>query len=566
MKLVFCRPASQCERITFFLKGETTMKRILSLILLACFALTASAFAEAVDPYGPVADETVKITVGRAESANILYDEGENSADNYIVRYLEEKLNVDYEYAFSVDDSAYVTKVNMAIASNEIPDVMNVNYTQLTQLVEAGAIEDMTDAFNTYASESLKKCFDSTNGITLGLGTFDGRLMGIGDICPGMDSVPVLWIRADWLRQCNLEEPKTWDDVMAVARAFLEQNPSGSVNTGIAVCSNIVQPNGGNYRLDAMFHYFGAFPQQWIYDAEGKLVYGSITEETRQALGAIAQLVNDGVINASLAVMDDNQCYELIANDQCGMFFGSWWGGQWPVVSIMGGRPDDVEFKPLLVMANPETGKFDVCGKNPTNTFIVVKKGCSEDVKEAVVKTINYQYDLDQAQAEGVRPNGMDSNFSWHYYPINVLHCDYDAKEIQIAQVMDVIDGKMAYDDLSGDGKTWYNGYTTVLNGSFREAYDTNQATANAWGWAVGALCVESAGDQVNMFPEASYAETPSMEKLWTAMETLEEEYFLKVITGEASLDGWDDFVSEWKSLGGDKITAEMEQYIAENK
>ena len=58
------------------------MKRILSLILLACFALTASAFAEAVDPYGPVADETVKITVGRAESANILYDEGENSADN----------------------------------------------------------------------------------------------------------------------------------------------------------------------------------------------------------------------------------------------------------------------------------------------------------------------------------------------------------------------------------------------------------------------------------------------------------------------------------------------------
>ena len=120
--------------------------------------------------------------------------------------------------------------------------------------------------------------------------------------------------------------------------------------------------------------------------------------------------------------------------------------------------------------------------------------------------------------------------------------------------------------DKPDDGKTWYNGYTTVLNGSFREAYDANQATANAWGWAVGALCVESAGDQVNMFPEASYAETPSMEKLWTAMETLEEEYFLKVVTGEASLDGWDDFVSEWKNLGGDRIPAEMEQYIAENR
>ena len=40
----------------------------------------------------------------------------------------------------------------------------------------------------------------------------------------------------------------------------------------------------------------------------------------------------------------------------------------------------------------------------------------------------------------------------------------------------------------------------------------------------------------------------------------------MKVITGEASLDGWDNFVSEWKNLGGDKITAEMEQYIAENR
>lgn len=540
------------------------MKRLLTILLTLCLVLGGTfALAEAVDPYGPVSDETVVITVGRAESANVSYDEGEDSANNYIVRYLEENLNVDYQYAFSVDDSTYVTKVNMAIASGDIPDVMNVTYTQLVQLVEAGAVEDMTDAFNTYASDSLRKCFDSTNGVTLELGTFDGKLMGIGDICPGMDAVPVLWVRGDWLDACGLEVPTTWDEVVNVAKTFLEKNPSGKVTTGIAVRDDIVQPNGGTYQLNAIFNYFGAYPEQWIYDENGDVVYGSITDETRDALAAIAGLVQDGVLNASLAVMDDSQCYELIANDQCGMFWGAWWNGQWPVVNIMGGMDDSAYFVPVLTLANPETGKFDVCGKSPTNTFIVVKKGCSEDVKEAVVKTINYQYDLDQAQAEGVRPNGMDSNFSWHYYPINVLHCDYDAKEIQIAEVMEVIAGNMDYDDLSGDGKTWYNGYTTVMNSSFREAYNTNLATANAWGWATGALCVQSAGDQVNMFPAASYADTPSMEKLWTAMETLEEEYFLKVITGEETLDSWDDFVAEWKNLGGDTITAEMAEYVA---
>ena len=52
--------------------------------------------------------------------------------------------------------------------------------------------------------------------------------------------------------------------------------------------------------------------------------------------------------------------------------------------------------------------------------------------------------------------------------PINVLHCDYDAKEKQIQAVMDCIDGKVAYDDLNGDGKTWYNGYTCLLYTSLR--------------------------------------------------------------------------------------------------
>lgn len=53
-------------------------------------------------------------------------------------------------------------------------------------------------------------------------------------------------------------------------------------------------------------------------------------------------------------------------------------------------------------------GKLNVPMKSPTTTYIVVKKAVRK-IKEAVVKTVNYQYDLDQSQAENVRPNGMDS-------------------------------------------------------------------------------------------------------------------------------------------------------------
>lgn len=127
-------------------KAETTATADNSPAQTQAAADNAEVLEENVDPYGPVSDEKTVIHVGRAESANVSYEDGEDSQNNYIVKYLQDKLNVEYVYDFSVDDSSYNTKVAMAIASGDMPDVMNVSYTQLVQLVNAGAVEDMTDA------------------------------------------------------------------------------------------------------------------------------------------------------------------------------------------------------------------------------------------------------------------------------------------------------------------------------------------------------------------------------------------------------------------------------------
>ena len=54
------------------------------------------------------------------------------------------------------------------------------------------------------------------------------------------------------------------------------------------------------------------------------------------------------------------------------------------------------------------------------------------------------------------------------------------------------------------------------------------------------------------------YAQTESMESYWANLKKMEDETFAKIIMGQASLDSFDEFVSNWKSQGGDKILDEI--------
>ncbi len=81
-------------------------------------------------------------------------------------------------------------------------------------------------------------------------------------------------------------------------------------------------------------------------------------------------------------------------------------------------------------------------------------------------------------------------------------------------------------------------------------------------GLANGAWTVQSQADKLNQVYAATYAESPSMEMMWAALTTLEDEFFLQVLVGDTSIDEFDNFVSQWKALGGDTITKETNEMV----
>lgn len=63
-------------------------------------------------------------------------------------------------------------------------------------------------------------------------------------------------------------------------------------------------------------------------------------------------------------------------------------------------------------------------------------------------------------------------------------------------------------------------------------------------------------------FNPVFFGQTKSMKLKWANLQKLQDETFLKIVTGEAPIDSFDVFVSTWKSTGGDEITKEVEDAI----
>lgn len=519
---------------------------------------TETETAESADDdaaYAPM-DETVTIHVGRSEDANAQYLDGQDSLHNYLTDYIREKANVDFVYDFSVS-SDYETKVSMAIASGDIPDVMFVTASQIRELAEADAVEDMTDVYNTYASSNLKAAYDTTDGISFQNATYDGKLLGMPSISPGADGIPLLFVRADWMEQCGLDAPKTLEDIVNIVKTFQEKiDPS----TTLAVDQNIVSKNGNNsYGLDALFALYGAYPKHWVTDSDGNLVYGSNTEEAKQALTEIRKLVEDGIIDASFTVRDSDQCQELVTSGKSGIFFGAWWNMSWPLNNMVEEDPD-VRWNAYLAPLTDD-GTYNTATLNPSSSFLVVKKGSSEELKEAVIKVMNYQFDIDQDQGVSLKSDPSDP-YSWTSMPFSILLSTYNDKESKAEKVLDVAAGKLDQSELTGEAAQWCDSYLQC-----ESDIKTAIAGNNLAGWAYTRGCqplVEGA-DIMNKVFDATYLETETMNDKWATLEKLEDEFYLQVLNGDATADDFDSYVSQWNDLGGAEIIQELTDLMSEN-
>ncbi|WP_413035165.1 extracellular solute-binding protein [Paenibacillus xylanilyticus] len=518
------------------------------------------------DPFGKY-EQAITLTYGKeVDPTDKSLPAGDTPENNQYSRYVKDNLNIDTKVTWqAATGTNYEQKVNLAISSNDLPDALVVKDTQLRAMVKAGQLEDLTDAFNRYASPAMKSYMEKTNGVSAEAVTFDGKMYAIPSIQVHSDGVHQMWIRKDWLDKLGLEPPKTMEDLEKVAKAFVEQDPDGNGQNdtiGIAgqqnggrLYANFLESTNNTYGLDPIFGAYQAYPGYWLKDDSGNPVYGSILPETKEALAKLRDMYANGLIDKELGIR--KSASEPVVNGNAGIFFAPWWMGYGPLPDAIKNNPE-ANWQAYLLPLDAD-GQFNAHMGAPSTVFVVVRKGYEHP--EAVIKMLNLLI-RDESKFDISVPVG--------HYPLRVPMSYMDESEYSAKALQEVLAGAKKPEDFTDPGYKLLAADIQNVKKVKKEPYDNMdiqywdpQADLGVWSRIYSLLVGSSSLQQdYNKVYSLLYSQTRTMESRWSNLKKLEDETFLKIIMGAAPLDTFDTFVSDWKKQGGDRITEEVKEYV----
>lgn len=528
---------------------------------------SGNASGAAADPFGKY-DPPIEITTVRNLSdvvennvLGVLKDE--KLEDNRWSRLYEDKLGIKmkYNWVMKGDENSdqYLQKMNVTLASGDLPDLIPVNATQLKQLADSEQIEDMTSLYEQYASPLLKKILSEEGSGPFDAATFDGKLMAIPQTGSSIEQAQFVWIRTDWLDRLKLQPPKTMDDVLAISKAFAEQDPDGNNKKdtfGLAITKDLW---GGAMGLEGFMAGYGAYPNIWLEDSSGKLTYGSVQPEMKTALQALQAMYKNGELDKEFGVKDGSKISEVIANGKIGMEYGQQWNSIWPLQLNKNNDPNAQWRAFPIASVTGDPAKIPL--KFSTTKFFAVRKGAAHP--EAVIKLFNMHVEKNwgETQENEYYYAPPDAESVWQ---LSTVQPAPPKKNLELFRTLDEVRKTGDKSKLTGEAKAVQQKLDAFASGS-KDGFAL-------WGWEriYGPEGAEGVVDQYDknnqfLFDKFVGAPTATMVERQSTLEKMQNEVFVKIILG-ASIDEFDKFVLDWNKLGGEQITKEVNDYYASMK
>lgn len=291
------------------------MKKLLTLLLTTTLLFTATACRKSneeavnknIDLSSYPIETDVTLTYFRALSSSVS-TLVENYGETEFAKELSKRTGVNIEY---MHPSAGNTSesINLMIASNKLPDIMENNWVTgynggAVKAIKERVILDIAP-YKEYAP-ALFKIFEENPEYDKMAKTDDGQyygfplIMGSPRLCISVGPA----VRMDWLRELGMDAPETIEDWEKMLTAFKEKD-------------GVKAPLSLKYdSLNQFFNLLGASGKNYIKD--GKVVYGPSQPEFKRAITIAADWFKKGLLDKNLASVDAKMLASQLIMGQTG--------------------------------------------------------------------------------------------------------------------------------------------------------------------------------------------------------------------------------------------------------
>lgn len=505
----------------------------------------------------PPMQEPIEISTTRRVDAQTQFAQDDSMESNPYSRMIEKLFGVKFtvSWTFSTTDEGN-SKYNLAMASGDLPDYMElVPMTIFVKMVEAGLLEDLTDAYPMYASQRWQDTWAEYGELPWTWSRVNDRIYGLPRVEDLAHNDTVMWYRADWFETLGLEAPTTLEELHAAAKAIVDADIGlGAPGTTIGLMANKQYAHTWYGSLDPIWGAYGLIPDRWSKEGDG-LTFDGIRPELKAPLELLTQWYSDGIFRQDFFTIETSESLEDLAASQCGIHFTPSWGANLDAVN----NDPATRWAFADIPAGPDGHK----GKYTENNFreepFCFRKGMAHVDK--IFTITNWMAELTEDFDR--RMHGWEGhNYTWEGDTVaftNIGWMPWAPGPIG-TRGGGMIDPRRVGDEIRYWREEWAS-----IPAEERDAMQ-NLLLEDPTGVQVvqqesRMFILETA--ELGMMTELQRSPTPTMVERWVDLQKLVDETLLGIITGGKPISAFDDMVTQWKQLGGEQVIQEVNEWWA---
>jgi putative aldouronate transport system substrate-binding protein len=486
--------------------------------------------------------------VNRSRAVN-RFQGTDDETRNAWTRGFKEYLNIDVITDWVVAEGEYETKLNLAIASRQLPDVFFCNAVQFRQLLDAGMTADITDYIENNASDTIKAIMAYSPDV-LETAKRDGRLYAMPEFGYGPYPAPnPLWLRHDWMQAAGVSNPRTIVELENLMKIMMEAHPG---TYGMALDRSLNEM----YQLAPAF---GAYPTIWITGPDGNIAYGAVQPEMREVLRTFAGWYQKGYLKRDFISMDGATVHQDLVSGRFGIQMCAQWWGYGYGIDVVNNLGKEAYFDGYEMPS--ATGKPVMHPKYFDNAlYLVINKDCKNiDAAVKCMSFIQFIYADAIAQklmtSQDVVPYLFENNVGLHVMQMFKLENPIN-ESIEFGQIQEAIRTGSTANITSSSALVKYNGAKTWVDNG-------DPAGIGYWLQVYGPTSAYQSNSKIvaeNRFITTRLMGPPpdDLASYGSTLDDMLKEGFTKIIIGAEPLSYFDTLVREWKAEGGDNVTTVM--------